>query len=121
MAGGKGRAPDERKQALPPPEHMILRPFGRLASDDLVLGAGSCRKSQSQEKMVLPLPLFVRQGQPVPVQLRRPGAQGRGAPGWAETAAESRAVGLQGTAQGAVGIHLLCWGVLLSWVTLRLL
>lgn len=120
-AGGKGRALNERKQALPPPEHVILRPFGQLASEGLVLGAESCRESQSQEKLALPPPSFVRRGRHVPAQLQRPGARGRGAPGWAWTASESRTVGLLGTARGAAGTRLLCWGVLLSRVTPMLL
>lgn len=81
----RGRAPEEHKQA---PGHMIWRCFGQLASAGLVLEAEGCRKAKSQEKLALPPPLFVRQDQHRPTQLRA-GAQERWAPGRAETAAES--------------------------------
>lgn len=113
MAGGKGRAPNAQKQALPPPKHMTLRPFGQLSSDGLMVAAESCRESQSQEKLALPPLLSVRHGQHVPTQLRRPRTQGRGAP---HSCGQSA-----GDSTRSHGDTSSLLGVLLFWVTLRLL
>lgn len=113
MAGGKGRAPNEWKQALPPPEHMILRPYGLLASDGLVLGAETCKKSQSQEKLEVLLPSFVRHGHVCPS-----GSEDHVAKRGEHLAGFKQQLRAKKSAVGTCPPH---WGVPLLWVNPRLL